>query len=439
MKKNVIFVFLLVTGPRMAIATDCRSELGVHLKPLYANARFSWAVETSLNGGALDNAAVDRTFTSQMLFAGLDFTSGSRRFYLESGLKYWSRSDDQERSGLNTTSTLSGLSVWNEFPKPAKRHWGLREAFYEVNRNNTNLKLGLQSMRLGGSMLLDERVLGLGAMRQAGAFDFYFKLGTVATDFARKGDFCSTRHVYNLMRGGRFNLVSSRLWETNFFGAMASWDPSGKQSAQQSGSVESAGDDEFSMNDLDQEKFLKNIGLLFFEEFGSGFHDYKYYLGALAAFALPGSVGLETEIIGQYIRGERALAYRLTAKRDWAWNSGALTNLSVNLIGKYSIDDNSRFYSAFSNLYIGEVMRLDVQDLPFWSVALRHEFSVRFKPNIKILYLQQTELNHLREWDIQLGARIYKGLRLFGIYSNMQSDLLPGITEMKRMEMRWAF
>lgn len=439
MKKLSLFVFFFLTSARIGFGTDCRTELGVHLKPLWANGPFSWAVEASLYDGKLDHSGLDRTFTSQMFFTGLDFTSGSHRVYAEGGLKYWGRSDDQARSVLFSTGYLPVQSVWSEFPKPAQRHWGMREAFYEFNQSATHLKIGLQSMRLGNSMLLDERVLGLGAMHESGAFDFHLKLGTVSTDFARKGDFCSTRHVYNLLRGGRFNLVSNNLWETNFFGVLASWDPSQKQPNQKRVAFEASADDDFKMDEFKQESWLKNIGLIFFEEFGSGFHDYKYYFGAIASFALPGSVTIETEMIGQYIRNENALAFKLAAKRDWAWNSGALTNVSLTLVGKYSLDDQSRFYSAFSNLYIGEVMRLDVQDLPFWSVALRHEFPVRFKPTVKVLYLQEPERDHLQELDLQLHARIYNGLRLYGIYSHIQSDLLPGITQMRRMELRWAF
>lgn len=437
-------IMLLLTTilifPRNGKSTDCRSELGVHFKPLFSKSPISWAMETTLAGGKMSNLILDRTYNNQMLLLGLDFSSGAHQFYLEGGAKYWYRSDEDSSIGGGT-----GNSVWKDYPKAEKRHFGMRELFYGFYRTNTKVKIGLQSMRLGNSMLLDERVLGASINQNLGAFDFDVKLGTVSTDFARRGDFCGTRHVYRLLRGGRFNLVSSDPWKTNFVGGLISWNPAyEKPVANNSKETDEFKDDDFSSDEFSdfkeqKRRLIKNISLVLFEEFGSGFHDYKYYFGALVAWSFPASIDLETEIINQYIKNEKALGYRFQLSRDWTWNSGALTSLAMTYLGKYSIDERSRFYSAFSNLFLGEVMRLDVQDLPFWTIAVRHEFALKFKPMIKILYLKQTELDHLNEWDIQLSAHIFKGLRLYGVYSKIESELLDGTTDMTRLEAKWAF
>lgn len=452
MRRSLLILLLAVIfiNPHAAKTNDCRSKLGVHFKPFYSGSPLSWAADATFSAGKMNNLVLDRIYNNQMLFLGLDFSTGAHQLYLEGGLKYWYKSDDDPGpstgTGIGTgDSTGTGNSLWGDYPKPEKRNFGMRELYYGFYHNATKLRVGLQSMRLGNSMLLDERVLGASINQTFGAFDFNIKLGTVSTDFARRGDFCGTRHVYRLLRGSRFNLVSSDPWKTNFVGGLVSWNPAyEKPAADNSEETDSFEDDEFSsdeFSDFGDEKrsLLKNISLVFFEEFGSGFHDYKYYFGGLVVLSLPAAIEFGTEVINQYITNEKALGYRIQLSRDWTWNSGALSNLALTYLGKHSIDEGSRFYSAFSNLFSGEVMRLDVQDLPFWTIAARHEFSVKFKPAVKLLYLKQTELNHLQEWDVQLSAHVFKGLNLYGIYSRMQSDLLEGTTDMARLEVKWAF
>ena len=437
--------------PQNGNSNDCTSELSAFLKPIYGKSPVKWAIEASLTGGQMDNSTIDRTFNNQMILLGLDFSSGAHQLYLEGGAKFWHRSDeDASISGGSGKSSGNSGSAWSNSTKSEKRHWGMRELFYGNYHTNTKVKLGLQSMRLGNSMLLDERVLGASLNQNIGAFTFDLKIGTVSTDFSRQGDFCGTRHVYRLLRGGRFNFVSPDLWKTNFVGAIITWDPSyvkPSDSSDDFSSDDGSGDDDFSsdgfedFSDFEETKrrLIKNISLILFEEYGSDFHEYKYYFGILAKFSLPALIELETEVIQQHIKDERSLAYRFQLSRDWTWASGALTNLSMSYLGKHSFDDQSKFYPAFSNLLLGEVMKIDAQDSPFWFASVKHDFPIKLKPAIKVFYVGQTEDNHLSELDIQLSAKVYKGLRLYAMYSLIETDLLEGDTDTIRLEVKWTF
>lgn len=448
----LFFIIAILFMSRNGNANDCHSELSAFLKPIYSGSSLKWALEATLSAGKMDNLVLDRTFNNQMLLLGLDYSAGAHQLYFEGGAKFWNRSDEDEYNGGNSGST------WSNYSKPEKNNWGLRELFYGNYQANSKIKAGLQSMRLGNSMILDERVLGISLNQKLGAFDIDFKIGTVSTDFSRQGDFCGKRHVNRLFRGGRFNLVSADLWETNFIGALITFDPSYEKPVENanktsddsfsddsfsddfsSDDFSSDGFDDFSEFEEPKKRLIKSISLVLFEEFGSGFHDYKYYFGLLAKLSLPALVELETEILYQYIKDEKAFAYRFQLSRDWTWPSGALTNLSLSYLGEESIDDNTKFYSAFSNLLMGEVMQLDVLDLPFWTISVKHDFPIMFKPSIKVFYLEQTETNHLNEWDFQLSAHFFKGFRVYATYSTIVTDLLEGHTDMIRLETKWAF
>ena len=73
--------------------------------------------------------------------------------------------------------------------------------------------------------------------------------------------------------------------------------------------------DSFSSDEFSEEtskaKLLKinELGLLFYEEFGEAFHEYKYYSGIFGMLELPFEVKLRAELVDQYILNDHALAY----------------------------------------------------------------------------------------------------------------------------------
>ncbi len=173
-------------------------------------------------------------------------------------------------------------------------------------------------------------------------------------------------------------------------------------------------------------------------EFGKGFDEKKLYLGPTLSLALPFSMELNNELIYQYISEEQNLAFITKLNRNFNWSSGALTQVSLGYYGAFSINEGSRFYPAFSSLYIGEVMRLDAMDMSFIEFSVKQKMPLPFHPSVKISYMQQTELNHTSELDLQLGLQLFKGFKIWGIYSNINSDELSDDVNMMKFEARWG-
>jgi len=424
-------------------AGDCPSELAAHLDPVAGG--LSWAVEATVSHGWMAGSETDRSTRTGNLLFGLDYrpsVGSPHQLYLEAGLKHWYKSVEGPGQGANSLG-------WGDYPAPEKRHFGLREAFYHFETPNTVLRTGLQSMSWGGSLLLDERVLGASLSHEAGRLRIDLSVGTVSTDFARMGDFCSTRHVYRLVRGGRLQLVGNDLGETNLAGGMISWNPS-RSAGGGDVEVEPASidedelvfeevDDEFSPLADENEGAVRKLALMFLEEFGNGFHDYKYYLGGLAQLALPGSVRMDLEVVGQRIPDDRAVAYLVAFRKDRIWGSGAFSDVAFGYLGRIEVDDGARFYPAFSNLFMGEVVRLDTPDLPLYFGEVTHTLPWRFKPSISALLVKQERGDRTSELDLVLGLRLRDGLRLSARYSGIRSDRLQEPVHGSRVELRWAF
>jgi len=433
-------IALLLLLPVSAMGRECKSELGAHFKPLFGSDLLSWSMETTATQGWMELEGEDRSLRTGLLFTGLDirpWKDSGHQFYLEGGWKDWYRSDDGPGEGED------------EETEPERRHLWLREAFYRYDGHSSWLKVGLQSMNLGEGLLLDERVLGVSAMRAFGSFDVQLRAGSVATDFARMEDFCANRHTYQLLRGRRLSLVADALGETNLVAAKISWTP-GKaveEAPVQACALENDDGmafadfgDEFAVFVREEEnRLLERVSLIFMEEFGDGFHNYKYYVGGLLELALPWGIGMKLEGIGQYIEGEKTIGYMAEGQRDVTWRSGAFTDLSAGYMGRFRIDDDAFFYPTFGNLFMGEVMRLDAPALPLAYASAHHRFPWRLAPAIGISLVEQVGGADVTELDLTTGIRLFDGLRLEGVYSYGRTDLLEEDMQMGRLEFRWAF
>ncbi len=439
MKNKLLIIAIFIVLQNLSFARDCRSELGAALKPIYPGAPILWGVELSTTYGEMHSTDIDRIYNNQHLFIGLELNIGKNKLYFEPSLKYWDRSDPPPKTVENI----------GPYPMPERRNVGMRELSLSRQLKNGNLTFGLQSMEFSGSSLLDERVIGVNLNKTLSSIDFELNVGTVSTDFARMEDFCGTRHVYRVVKRGPFSLISDQPGETNFAGVKLTWTPGKKVSNSTSTDSEDefSDFDEFSESDefsdisdteIKKKKFINNIGFLMMQEFGKGFDGKKLYLGPTLSLSLPFSFELNNELIFQHISQEQNLAFICKLNRNFNWKSGALTQFALGYYGAFGINSGSRFYPAFSSLYIGEVMRLDAMDMSFVQLSVNQKMPLLLHPSIKLSYMQQTELNHTSEIDIQLGLEVFKGFKVWGIYSNIKSDELKDAVNMMKFEVRWG-
>ena len=421
---------------------DCRSIIGAHLTPI-GETPLSWAVEGTMAGAVMN----DREIANWSLYGGLDYTSNNHQFYFEGAYKDWYNSA-QNPDGADPQT---GLINYN---RPTRYNWGLRELYYKYGNGSEYIKSGVQSIKSDDYFLFDERALGVSASKSFSQIKATFNIGTVSQRLARFQDVCGNRHIYNIVHRSQYNFVSDDPWDSNFAGVFLKWTPSqlktttskkGTSKGDEFESFDEFSSDEFSSGEFNQaaangKSFkLKEAGLLFYEEFGSEFHDYKYYTGAYAGIALPFEWLIKVEVVDQYIKDDHAVALFAEAEKTMSWDNGSSSNVNFGVLGKIDIDDNAHFYPAFSNLFKGEVMRLDAIDLPLGYFSVKHHFPGKLKFYTQVNAIAQLNDDESKELVLLTGIKLLGHARLTGIFSYITSDALEEDYWMSKLELRVAF
>jgi len=403
----------------------CRSMLAGHLTPFHSSVPVLWAVEGTMAPGVMTDFNTDPTILSGgMILAALDITFLKKsNLYFEGGYKKWNNS-------ALPTQTNTGRS----------RNIGMRQAYYTFTRANSSFKLGLHETTLGDYKLIDERMLGASLDQKIEAFSISVRSGTVMKNFARMGQFCANRHLYNIIDSNANSYtenIGAKPGETNLFGITINWDPSHIKSSTTS-------TDDFSdFNDFSdiapQEPFVSNVGLIFYAEFGKIIPDHKLYFGSLIDFNLPLKVKFQTGGIYQNMHNNNSFVYISSFKRSFSLNSVGNTQIAASYIGKQNINNNAIFQPLFSNLFIGEIMRLDATDFPLWQTSIKHNFPGKIKFHVELKSTGQIYDNKTFEIDLETGFKLFDHAKITTIFSRVQSAPLQKDIYMARLELRVAF
>ena len=459
--KKVLIGGILVFSTFTANAQmDCRSMLGAHLTPVTENSNISWGVEGTVAPGIMTSPyenGKSTTIGGGMLIGAMDFSFlNNHSFYVEGGYKNWTNSEFVE-------STKSNRPV------------GMRQAFYSFTNTNTKIKFGLHESRLGNFIMLDDRIMGLSINQNIGAFTVDASVGSVSSSFTRMGKFCANRHIYGVLSPNYTENIGTKIGETNLAGVVINWNPnfvkaevSGVEEASEFDD-EFASTDEFNNNDEFHENHdfnefgsndefsednvtelkqkssfisVKNIGLIFYSEFGNESYipDSKLYTGFIADINLPFNIFMQASSIYQNMQNNNSFVYIAKIGKSKIWENASNTKLSGAYIGKVNIDDNALFQPLFSNLFIGEIMRMDATEFPLWQVALKHRFPGKLKMHVAVKAVAQTDNNKTNEQDIEFGLMAFKNhIKLTLIGSRVETLALPEDFYMARLEMRVAF
>ena len=426
-KYRKIFTLLLISlfAFTANAQMECRSTLGGHLTPFHKNVPILWAVEGTMAPGIMTDFETDPAkLNGGMVLAALDFTFLKKsNFYFEGGYKMWNNS---------------------AIPTPAddkSKHIGMRQVFYSFTGETTKIMLGLHEMKLGDYLLIDERVLGMSFDQEINAFSFNFRTGTVMQNFARMGQFCGNKHLYNIIDSSANTYtenIGKKPGETNLVGLTINWNPSYSKKADES-EDEFSEFDEFSETEDSKDPFVDNVGLVLYAEFGKIIPDPKIYVGSLIDFNLPLKMKLQTGSIFQSMTDNNALVYIAKLNRGIMWNSGGNTQIGGAYIGKYEIDDNALFQPLFSNLFVGEIMRLDAVDFPLWQASIKHNFTGKLKFHVGFKAVGQIYDNQTFEMDLEAGLKLFKHIKITTIFSRVQNNALQNDIYMGRLELRVAF
>ncbi len=414
----VIFIFLLIS-PIFSQWT-CRSKLGGYLKPIKKKSHLLWAAETTFGYGFM----TDRSIKNAMIFIGADYSKKNYQFYFEGGTKAWSNSLN---GPYQYSSSKGSRRIFQ------KQRFGIREGFYRFNnKKDKNLTLGFHSMNFGDYFLLNERGLGLSYIQKMKDFQLNVTGASVLKDFSRFGTFCSVHYLYNMFHGRNLAYIGEEVGETNFAGAMFKWVPSGKKKS--SSNDES---NEFSSTEK-KKQILKELGIVVYNEFGTGIDNLRTHYGLMSTIELPLKIKVRSEILNQNAIDNKAVIYHVKASKQFNFASKGQLFIQLGYFNKIDIDNNAMVYTSFSNLFIGEVMRMDMMDIPLYQFAAKHRIP-KWKLHVKLQATQQFTDENISEYNLAIGKTFFKRAKLTTMFSRMEADVLDETYYMARAELRITF
>ena len=414
--KCATVLLCLLLSTRLFAQWECRSHLAANLKPLYSSSDLRWGLELVESGGYITHAAI----ANSMAFFGLDYTHNSHQFYLEGGWKYWLNKD---------------LDLDYRFTKSM---FGLRELSYSYTTPDFNFRLGLHSINAADYFLVNERAWGTSIGQRLGAFHLNMSAASVTKDFARNGIFCTNGYLYDIVPSRNLSL-GDQWGDTNF----AAFSITRDLGAAQTTETDSASDgfDTFEPTKKTEAKgmHLKSYGGILYTEFGN-YYDKAFLLGGLTGeLALGKTARLKGELLYQQATENRAMIFFLQAEKEKEWASGNVSSVQLTYLGKQDWDKNAMAMPRFSNLFLGEVMRMDVIDLPLINLSLKHQF-IDQQLSLKLQYSKQLQGQEMQELDFSVGKFFFKKhLRATLISGLMNSKELPSWSKLAKLELRAFF
>ncbi|PKP18429.1 MAG: hypothetical protein CVU05_13515 [Bacteroidetes bacterium HGW-Bacteroidetes-21] len=456
---------------------DCRSILGGHLHPVFTKkSPFSAGLEATLSQGWMN----DRSINNFMLFSGINLSLGKNHlFYAEGGFKGWNYM-------ILNTEIAEG--------KPEnfkKNRMGIREGFYKYTGLNSSFTVGFQSINLGDLWLVNERALGVKYSQSFGKTGFDFAGATVLRDFSRMGSYCTVKYIYNLIKHRPDAYVGNDPGETNFAGIVWWFNSEGEKNIKQGPVPE--GNDEFKPVDGQDDEFkpvkteggefkpvkteddefkpidngeefkpisnegedddfkemtpqknaipffkLSKHGAVLYSEFGSGISSEKLWYGYMLTGNLLKKIAIKTQVLHQLDNNNQMAIAMAGISYNHTCSSPHVTQIGINTYHSIAIDQNSRVSASFTNFFIGEVLRMESQDMPLSQFYVKHYFPGKQKIYLKAQHVLQYQGNKMAESDLECGAKLFHHFRLTGIMSRITANSLNEPYYMLRVELRMA-
>ena len=446
--KTALLATLLLSTTSLFAQWECPSRIGGNLKPFTsAFPNLSWAGELTTTAGTTGDYAIGNA----MAFGALDLSFDKYTLYVEGGAKSWKR--------------INGNDYHNE-----GHNFGFREAFFQYRGSSQNLNIGLRSTQGDDYYLINERVLGLDYKQTLGNWNFRALTGTVMNRFARNGTFCTLGYLYNIVPGRERQLIGRQFGQTDLAMLTLNYRPGSKPSttdefANSDGlgtTNEFAASDAFSApakKSVRNLLKLVNAGALAYTEYGSLVTSKALYSGLYAELEIAG-ITLKPEIILQSASANQGLIWNLTAQKEITWSNQQQTKIFGRYIGMIKIDSTAHALNSFSNVFAGEVLRLDAIELPLFQCGIKHSIP-SLKASVKLQAALQTgetrgyehnimlpapTVSRMQEYDMVVSKNVGDHLLLnahFGylVYPKMTSvyNYVPNKTPWGKIEMRFTF
>jgi hypothetical protein len=455
MRYSPVAVIFFLFSLSLHAQWDCRSILGAHLHPIIKKqSPFSAGLELTTSQGWMN----DRRINNLMVFPGMNLQIGKQHsLYAEGGFKGWNY-----------------VVMNHDIPagKPdnfSKKRMGIREGFYKYSGLNSTLTIGFQSITASDLWLVNERGLGVKYNQSFGKYGFDFSTATVVRDFSRMGSYCTVKYIYNLVKKREDAYIGNQPGETNFSGLVWWFDPDGKKNSKPETVTEtedefkplSTGDDEFkplnnngnefkSINGDDEFKTmndgkealpfftLSRHGFVLYSEYGSRIANPRFFYGYMLNADLFKKLRFKTQVLHQNDKNNGMLIATGGLEYMHSWPSSHLTAIGLNNYYSVPFTDNSRVSASFTNFFIGEVLRMESQDMPLSQFYVKHTFPGKKKVYVKAQHVMQYQNNHMAESDAEAGLKAFGHFRLTGIVSRITARSLNEPYYMFRIELRMA-
>jgi len=479
--KTTLLATLLLSSTTLLAQWECPSRIGGNLKPFSSELpNLTWATELTSSMGY----AGDDYISNIMAFGAIDLSFNKFTLYAEGGLKRWKRFDG---SGYENFAT----------------NFGMREAFLQYRGTNQTLNLGLRSTQGDDFYLLNERVIGIDFKQTLGNWNLRALTGTVTNRFARNGTFCTLGYLYNIVPGRERILLGRTPGLTNLAMLTLTYRPGSKPSTSDEFSTSSdefsstsnefsstttnttneftststttsttnefsnssnglnAVSDEFSSSTTPKTAPFNLItaGALAYTEYGNLIATKALITGLYAEVELAG-ITLKPEILLQSATANHALLWNLTAQKQITWSNQHQTKIFARYIGIIKLDSTAQALNSFSNVFAGEVLRLDAIELPLFQCGIKHSIP-SLKASLKLQAALQTgetrgyvhnimlpppTVSRMEEYDLVLSKNLGNHLLInthigYLVYPRMTSvyNYETRKTPWGKIEMRYTF
>jgi len=434
MRRSLLLIVLL-TGTLVSKAQwECPSKLAAYLDPV-AQSHLLWGTESQLSTGVLDGNSIN----TAMLFTGLDYSWNKHSFYFEGGFKAWWKYDFDEEV------------LFDQY------RFGLREFFYQYTNKLSTVTFGLQSAAFDDYYLMNERIVGANYKLDLGKWKLNAYSGTVTKNFARNGIFCTTGFIYDLSTGQESVVLGNSLGDKNMGGFTFSFFP-GKENRSQkkpgSGNeFENVTSDEFQTSNDEFAEFsmavssksnkttsfsIEQVGLAGYSEFGGWIDNTFYQTGIFASIKLPGNIYFNPEALFQIETSNKGIIYLASLEKSFSLNGGKRLSLDASYYAFSAIDDEAVVLNSYSNIFAGEVLRLDAVNMPFYLFSAKFNVPApRF--HIKLQNACQLNTGNLNEWDMEIGKSFFKQLYINAKAGIVQGGDLTNNAVLGRLEARFYF
>ena len=435
MKKISILVFLLFSASVMA-QWSCPSKLNAHLKPLWSDSPLSWSVELESGGGMLG----DRLINNEMGFAALELYFKNFTFYAEGGAKYW--------------------SLWENDLQLDKFRLGMRELYVNPSFGKNNIKIGLQSLQFQDMFMFNERAMAVSFNRKANGLQIEAALGTVSEQFARNGVFCSKCFQYDIIQERTQTHLANNPFDEKFAALVITVDPNAPKSSKKSKSntKEFASFDEFkttdefsSSNEFSDDEFgpmetqTKNAplfkygkyGFLAYSEFGEFYPDAAFWAGFFSTIIIPGDISFKGEYLYQY-NGANQGVISINSLEKTLVSKYGFTDINASFYGFWGFDKQAVARLSYTNLMLGEVLRLDAVEMPLLSVFAKHRFKGKGM-SVKLQYATNFDSKQLSEYNLQFNKNLGSHLHIIATAGYINASQLTDNPFLGRAEIRFTF